>query len=168
MLATIVQLMGEDKGFDYLKALHKNINQYTKSGAAPAKAASLGETADRHHLPARHRRDGGRQGAPIKIVAPCEGTGYEIGSMSIIKGAQEPRQRQEVVRLGADARGPGARRGGQVLSGAVEQERARAAAGAEARASIKLIDYDFAKYGSSAERKRLLSKWDNEVKNLPK
>ena len=33
---------------------------------------------------------------------------------------------------------------------------------------IKLINYDFAKYGSSAERKRLLSKWDNEVKNLPK
>jgi iron(III) transport system substrate-binding protein len=36
LLATIVQLMGEDKGFDYLKKLHKNINQYTKSGAAPA------------------------------------------------------------------------------------------------------------------------------------
>ena len=28
---------------------------------------------------------------------------------------------------------------------------------------IKLIDYDFAKYGSSDERKRLLSKWDDEV-----
>jgi iron(III) transport system substrate-binding protein len=33
---------------------------------------------------------------------------------------------------------------------------------------IKLIDYDFVKYGSSAERRRLLSIWDNEVKNLPK
>ena len=32
---------------------------------------------------------------------------------------------------------------------------------------IKLIDYDFAKYGSSAERKRLLAKWDAEVKSLP-
>jgi iron(III) transport system substrate-binding protein len=34
--------------------------------------------------------------------------------------------------------------------------------------TIKLIDYDFKKYGSSAERKRLLTKWDTEVKNLPK
>ena len=34
--------------------------------------------------------------------------------------------------------------------------------------TIKLIDYDFAKYGSSAERTRLLAKWDKEVKNLPK
>src|SRR5213075_3126948 len=44
LLATVVQLMGEDKGFAYLKALHKNVNQYTKSGAAPAKAVALGET----------------------------------------------------------------------------------------------------------------------------
>ena len=33
--------------------------------------------------------------------------------------------------------------------------------------AIKLIDYDFAKYGSSAERTRLLAKWDAEVKSLP-
>jgi iron(III) transport system substrate-binding protein len=32
---------------------------------------------------------------------------------------------------------------------------------------IKLIDYDFKKYGSSAERKRLLKKWDDDVKSLP-
>jgi iron(III) transport system substrate-binding protein len=33
---------------------------------------------------------------------------------------------------------------------------------------IKLINYDFGKYGSSAERTRLLTKWDKEVSTLPK
>jgi iron(III) transport system substrate-binding protein len=33
---------------------------------------------------------------------------------------------------------------------------------------MKLIDYDFVKYGSSTERTRLLTKWDKEVKALPK
>jgi iron(III) transport system substrate-binding protein len=33
--------------------------------------------------------------------------------------------------------------------------------------TIKLIDYDFKKYGSSEERKRLLQKWDQEVSTLP-
>jgi iron(III) transport system substrate-binding protein len=33
---------------------------------------------------------------------------------------------------------------------------------------VKLINYDFVKYGSSAERKRLLGKWDAEVSTLPK
>ena len=28
---------------------------------------------------------------------------------------------------------------------------------------IKLIDYDFEKYGSSEERKRLLSRWDKDI-----
>ena len=118
----MVQIMGEDKAFDYLKTLNDNVNQYTKSGAAPIKAAARGETTDRHHLPAR-RGDAGRDsGAPIKAVSPCEGTGYEIGSMSIIKGAPQPGQRQEVVRLGADAGGAGAGGAGQVLPDPVEQE----------------------------------------------
>ena len=30
LLATVIQLMGEDKGFEYLKQLHSNVNQYTK------------------------------------------------------------------------------------------------------------------------------------------
>ena len=34
--------------------------------------------------------------------------------------------------------------------------------------SIKLIDYDHGKYGSKAERTRLLAKWDREVKVLPR
>ena len=36
MIATLVQLMGEDKAFDYLKGLHKNVGQYTRS--APARS----------------------------------------------------------------------------------------------------------------------------------
>jgi len=35
-------------------------------------------------------------------------------------------------------------------------------------ADIKLINYDFAKYGSSAERKRLLERWDREVGSVAK
>ena len=27
-------------------------------------------------------------GFPVKTATPCEGTGYEIGSMSIVKGAR--------------------------------------------------------------------------------
>ena len=44
MLATLVQILGEQKAFDLMKAMHKNVNQYTKSGAAPARAAATGES----------------------------------------------------------------------------------------------------------------------------
>jgi iron(III) transport system substrate-binding protein len=166
LLATIVQIMGEEKGFAYLKDLHKNINQYTKSGAAPAKATALGETTVGitflHDLVTMVV-----DGAPVKTVAPCEGTGYEIGSMSIIKGAKNMDNAKKFYdwaltpaaqKLGAEAKSY------QVPS----NKSTPIPPQAPKLADIKLINFDFAKYGSSEERKRLLAKWDAEVKNQPK
>jgi iron(III) transport system substrate-binding protein len=166
MLATIVQIMGEDGGFDYLKKLHKNINQYTKSGAAPATAVSQGETT----IGITFLHDMvtfAVQGAPIKIVAPCEGTGYEIGAESIIKGAKnlEAAKKWYDWALTADAQALAAKaKSYQVPSNKATPVPPQAPKFSE----IKMINYDFAKYGSSAERTRLLAKWDKEVKALPK
>ena len=33
---------------------------------------------------------------------------------------------------------------------------------------IKFISYDYARYGASAERSRLISKWEKEVNSLPR
>jgi len=166
LLATIVQLMGEDKGFEYLKALHKNVNQYTKSGAAPAKATAQGETTVgitfMHDMVTMVVDK-----APIKVVAPCEGTGYEIGSMSIIKGAKNLESAKKFYdwALTADAQKLGA----EAKSYQVPSNKSTPVPPQAPKLSdIKLINFDFAKYGSSEERRRLLSKWDNEVKNLPK
>ena len=131
-LATFVQMMGEDKAFDYLKQLHANINQYTKSGSAPIKAAAQGETT----VGIVFQHDAvtmAVSGAPIEVVSPCEGTGYEIGSMSIIKGARNLDNGQEVLRLGAARRRPEPGQGRQGLPGAVEQGRDAAARGARVR-----------------------------------
>jgi iron(III) transport system substrate-binding protein len=167
MLATLVQLMGEDKAFDYLKALHKNVNQYTKSGAAPARAAAVGESL----IGITFQHDAVVQkvgGAPVTIVSPCEGTGYEIGSMSIIKGAKNLENAKkwydwaltpEAQAIGADAK---------VSYQVPSNKNAHAPPGSPNFSEIKLINYDFVKYGSSAERTRLLTKWDKEVSTLPK
>jgi iron(III) transport system substrate-binding protein len=166
MLATFVQLMGEDKAFDFLKALHKNINQYTKSGAAPSRAAATGETL----VGITFQHDAVMQlvnGAPVKIVSPCEGTGYEIGSMSIIKGAKNMENAKKWYdwALSPEAQAiAGPAKAYQVPS----NKSAPVPPQAPKLSEIKLINYDFAKYGSTAERTRLLSKWDKEVATLPK
>ena len=166
LLATVVQLMGEDKGFAYMKALHKNINQYTKSGAAPAKAVSLGESAV--GITFMHDMVAAAADNPdVKVIAPCEGTGYEIGSMSIIKGAKNLDSAKKFYDW-AQTPGPQAL-GAQNKQLQIPSNKASPLPPNSPKfADIKLIEYDFTKYGSSAERKRLLSKWDNEVKNLPK
>jgi iron(III) transport system substrate-binding protein len=164
-LATMVQLFGEEGGFDYMKALHKNINQYTKSGSAPIKAAARGENT----IGIVFIHDAVKQavkGFPIVSVAPCEGTGYEIGSMTIIKGSRNLDEAKMFYDWALRA---------DVQSRAIEVKAFQVPSNkmsevsplAPKLSSIKLIDYDFTKYGSSAERRRLLKKWDDEVKSLP-
>ena len=164
-LASMVQLFGEDEGFEFMKSLHANINQYTKSGSAPIKAAGRGENT----IGIVFMHDAVKQavnGFPIKVVAPCEGTGYEIGSMSIIKGTRNPESARKFYdwALSADAQNLALQVNAfQVMSNIS----AEASPSAPDMSTIKLIDYDFRKYGSSAERKRLLKKWDEEVSTLP-
>jgi iron(III) transport system substrate-binding protein len=165
-LATLVQLKGEDAAFDYLKALHRNINQYTKSGSAPIKAAGAGETligiVFMHDAVAV-----AAAGRPIKAVAPCEGTGYEIGSMSIIKGARNLEAAKKFYEWALTAKA-------QELGAANRQYQLPSNASAKLDPnvpdfkSIRFIDYDYAKYGSSAERKRLIARWEKDVNSLPR
>ncbi|MCY3727031.1 MAG: ABC transporter substrate-binding protein [Rhodobacteraceae bacterium] len=164
-LASMVQIFGEDEGFEFMKGLHKNINQYTKSGSAPIKAAGRGENT----IGIVFMHDAVKQavsGFPIVVVAPCEGTGYEIGSMSIIDGARNLDEAKMFYdwALSTDAQNLAL----QVNAFQVPSNRSsETSPSAPDMSQIQLIDYDFRKYGSSAERKRLLQKWDEEVSVLP-
>jgi len=150
-LATIVQLFGEDEGFEFMKGLHANINQYTKSGSAPIKAAARGENT----IGIVFMHDAVKQavsGFPIKVVAPCEGTGFEIGSMSLIKDSRNSENAKKFYDWALQA---------EVQTRALEVNAFQVMSNTAAKSSpqgpdlstIKLIDYDFKKYGSSDERK---------------
>jgi iron(III) transport system substrate-binding protein len=164
-LATIVQLFGEDEGFEFMKGLHVNINQYTKSGSAPIKAAGRGENT----IGIVFMHDAVKQtvsGFPIQVVAPCEGTGYEIGSMSIIDGARNLDQAKLFYdwALTTDAQNLALQVNAFQVPSNVNSETSPSAPN---MSEITLIDYDFKLYGSSDERRRLLQKWDEDVSTLP-
>jgi iron(III) transport system substrate-binding protein len=162
MLATLVQVMGEEPAFTYLRALHRNVNQYTRSGAAPARAAATGETL----VGITFLHDAVTQriaGAPVEIVAPCEGTGYEIGSMSIIRGARNMEQARRFYdwALTAEAQAIAAQANSFQLP---SNRNAPIPPQAPRFENIRLIDYDFARWGSAEERTRLLQRWEREVR----
>ena len=166
MLATIVQLMGEDKAFDYMKVLHRNINEYTKAGAAPALATGQGETligiAFQHDL-----IDVAEHNKPVAVVSPCEGTGYEIGSLSLIAGAKHMDEAKKFYdwALTPEAQKIAATTGSfEFPSNPVTPVPPEA----PDLSKIKLIEYDFVTYGSSGHVKVSAWKWTDEVKNAPK
>jgi iron(III) transport system substrate-binding protein len=156
-----VQLFGEDQAFEYLKKLHANINQYTKSGTAPIRAAARGETGV--GIVFLHDAVTQKQaGFPIVEVTPSEGTGYEIGGLSIIHGARhlENAQRFADFALSPEAQDLGEQAHAfQIPS----NENARIPPSAPAVDPAKIIDFDFRRFGSQAERDRLLRRWETEV-----
>jgi iron(III) transport system substrate-binding protein len=166
-LATILQIFGEDKGWDYMKALHLNINTYTKSGSAPIKATGRGENL----IGICFQHDGVKQtkkGLPVVTVSPAEGTGYEVGSMSIIAGA---RNMMEAKKFYDWALSPPIQTmvftSGKSLQ-VPSNTKAQADPDAPDLSTINLIDYNFKVYGEKSTRAGLLSKWDNDVSVIPR
>ena len=166
MVATLVQLMGEEKAFEYMKSLHKNISQYTRSGTAPIKATARGETSV--SISFVHDGEGEKmQGFPLETVTPSDGTGAEIGSMTIIKGS---RNLDAAKKFYEWALTPAA----QEMAAAAKQFQVPSNKNAKVDAripdfkKIKFINYDYAKYGAAAERRRLIARWEKEVDSLPR
>ena len=90
MITTIRYIFNgdEEKTFDFLKKLDVSIDQYTKSGAAGGKSVAIGEIP----IAIGYAHDMVKlkvEGAPVVITIPSEGTGYEVASMSLIKGGKD-------------------------------------------------------------------------------
>lgn len=165
-IATFVQLFGEDQAFELLKGMHRNTSAYPRTGAGAIRAVARGETT----IAVTFLDDASvdiAAGFPVKVLAPCEGTGYQVASMSIVKGA---RNLDNAKRFYDWALSPA----GQKLVADTKNYQTMSNRGtptppqAIRMSDVKLINYDFSKYGDAAERKRLLEKWDKEVYALPR
>jgi iron(III) transport system substrate-binding protein len=161
MLASLVQVFGEDDAFRYMKALNANVNQYARSGIGPMAAVTRGETGIGSTVLHGVINEIVR-GFPVKAILPCEGVGYEVGSMAILKGA---RNLDNAKKFFDWALTPEAQKIGlDVGEYAIPTNKdVKLPPQVPKLTDIKLINYDSAKYGSTAERKRLLERWEKEI-----
>ena len=166
VLATLVQIMGEEAAFDYLKKLHKNTIQYTRSGQAQAPNVAKGEVGVGVTFMFNFEKWKFDK-YPVKTQAPCEGTGYEIGGIALVKGARNASNAQKYYDwLMSPA---GQKVGAQVGSLQVPANKTFTMdPRIPSLDSVKLIKYDFEKYGKAAERRRLLERWTKDVEAQPR
>ena len=85
ILATVLQLMGEEEGFEYMGNLDKNVLQYTERGGACITSVIAGEVAVGIcfcHDAITQQQNGYQDLLTVNV--PEEGTGYETGAMAII------------------------------------------------------------------------------------
>ncbi len=83
-----IQIWGEDKAWAYMDKLHENVAVYTHSGSKPCKQAAAGEYAVGISWPFRGAKLKSK-GAPIDIIVPEEGIGWEMQAVAIMKGTKQ-------------------------------------------------------------------------------
>ncbi len=166
MIASMVQVYGEAKAFDILKRMHRNVAEYTRAGAAPGVLAGRGEVA----IGVTFLHDAVLQilsGFPVTYGSARDGTGYEIGGLSLVKGA------------------PNRATGIAFIEWALSPEAQALAAEAKSYQipsnsktpipkvsprfqDFVVIKYDFLRFGRAAVRDGLVKRWQTEVFPLPK
>ncbi len=133
-----LQLWGEKDGWEYMDGLHENIAQYMHSGSQPCAAAAAGEYVVGISFEYRANREKAR-GAPIDLVFPKEGLGWDLEASGIVKGTKNMDAAKKLLDWSRHGRRDGAvreqlrdcRRAGAVEAAAERPGRLREPAGQE-------------------------------------
>jgi iron(III) transport system substrate-binding protein len=165
MLITLVQIFGEDKAFDLVKRIHTNVGRYTRRATNAARAVARGDAT----LGAVFLHEGATEiaaGFPVKLIMPCEGLGYDVIGMSLVRDGRNRESAQlfydwaltpeslELEYSFSFWQMP-AHRGATVAPQVPKTDGA------------KFVTYDGARL-NVAERKRLAERWQREVSVLPR
>ncbi len=160
----VIRLGGEDQAIAYMKALHPNILQYTKSGSAPGGMAGRGEIATAiifSHDCIKNYEEGFTD---LVVTFPSEGTGYEIGAVALVNGAQNPDNAKKWIdwSLQADTQEIGPAVGSFQLPTNPDAAVSDLSVSLD---EVPLIDYDFDAAG--AARTELTQRFEDEVAAEP-
>jgi iron(III) transport system substrate-binding protein len=87
---------GKGGGWKYMDALHENIAQYTHSGSKPCNMAAAGEYVV--GISFEYRANANKaKGAPIDLVFPKEGLGWDLEAFAIHKGTKKLEAAQKLA-----------------------------------------------------------------------
>lgn len=161
----VTRLGSEDAGLDYMKKMHANVLQYTKSGTAPGQIAGRGEVAVGivfSHDCVLYKERGMTD---LEVSFPSEGTGYEVGGVAVIKGAKNLEGAKQYVNwaLSAESQAIGPTVGSYQLHTNPEAKNDPRMVDLS---TVKLVDYNFEK--AAAAKKALTARFDAEVAAQPK
>ncbi|RLC35930.1 MAG: ABC transporter substrate-binding protein [Candidatus Nealsonbacteria bacterium] len=159
IITTLVNVMGEDEAFEYMKKLNPNVQTYTSSGTGPSKGVAVGQAAiGIQFTPAFFEFID--QGYPLEVIFPSEGVGFEAPAVSIIKGAKNIESAKILIDWLVSKDGQDVLSQEKTYFYPVIPE-AKLSKGMPAFSELKTIVVD--KQWAGENKKRLVDRWVNEV-----
>ncbi len=157
-VAAWLQLWGDDAGqgggWKYMDALHQNIAQYTHSGSKPCNMAAAGEYVAGISFEYRGYTNKAK-GAPIELVFPKEGLGWDLEAFGIYKGTPKMAAAKKLADWATSK--DAMMLYGKNFAVTAQPGVAPKLAGIPADYEARLIKMDFEK--SAANRERILAEW---------
>ncbi|MBL0465634.1 putative 2-aminoethylphosphonate ABC transporter substrate-binding protein [Aeromonas veronii] len=149
-----LQTMGEQQGWQFMNGLHQNIDRYTHSGSAPCKLAASGETVIgiSFDFPATSLK---AKGAPIEVVFPKEGSGWDMEAAAIIKGTPKLEAAKQLLDFAATEQANALYN--KPFAVVAIPDVAQPRAGYPADIKGQMIDNDFS--WAARERNAILAQW---------
>jgi iron(III) transport system substrate-binding protein len=156
---------GEQEGWDTVRAIHKNIAQYSKSGSKGGKMAARGETTIGIGF-AHDIISLGQKGFPIQLVLPCEGTLFEIGPIGILRGAKNRQAAEAFAQFLYETSTQQLLANEGILS-FPSNVNTIPPKGVEVLNGVKLLEAD-SYFADKKVKNDIIQKWTNEVFPLPR
>lgn len=160
-LTTVLQLMGEAKGWEYMKRFNANVAQYTRSGIGPTQLVGRGEVGV-GILFAHDILGSIDKGFPIEMSLPAEGTGYDLFCTVMLKGAPEPDAAKRFVDWACTPEAVELLAASEYFD-VPTHPKAKLHDVVKPWQNAKLINYDFAWAGSTQVRQQLVEKFTADI-----
>ncbi|MGO3796564.1 MAG: ABC transporter substrate-binding protein [Pauljensenia sp.] len=96
LMFTQYQRLGLEGAQDYLRPLYAQVQQFTRSGTAPAGVVASGEAAVAITF-SPYCSSPDRGTGHLRTTIPSDGTGYEVGAVALLHGAPHPAQARRYV-----------------------------------------------------------------------
>jgi iron(III) transport system substrate-binding protein len=160
-LTTILQVMGEAKGWEYIKRFNANVAQYTRSGIGPTQLVGRGEVGV-GILFAHDILGSIDKGFPLEMSLPQEGTGYDLFCMVLLKDAPEPDTAKKFIDWACTPESVELLAASEYFD-VPTNPKAKVHDLVKPYQNAKLINYDFNWAGSTTVRAQLVERFTNEI-----
>ncbi|MEO5510459.1 MAG: ABC transporter substrate-binding protein [Longimicrobiales bacterium] len=90
LLVGLLELMGEEAGWEYVRRLDAQVHRYNTSGTAAVSQVGLGEVGVGIAFAHDILKKGIEGGYPVVLGEPREGTASEIGGVAVVRGGPNP------------------------------------------------------------------------------
>ena len=155
-----LQIFGEEDGWKFMDGLHENVDHYTHSGSKPCKQAASGEVTIGVSFAFRGAKEKER-GAPLEIIIPAEGIGWDMEATAIVKGTKNLDAAKTLLDWSISEKANKMYNEGYAVIGI--SELAQPVEHFPANIPEKMIDNDFE--WAATNRQRILQEWQQRYDN---